>query len=129
MTVSTESITIRPATDADMDAAAAIYAHHVLHGCASFETEPPTAAEMRRRRADVVGKGLPYFVTEQVAGEQAGSEQAVIESVSEVVGYAYASAYRPRAAYANTIENSVYLHPNAIGRGIGRRLLSTLVAA
>ena len=56
MTVPPSAVTIRPATDADMDAVAAIYAHHVLHGRASFETEPPTAAEMRRRRA-VVGKG------------------------------------------------------------------------
>jgi L-amino acid N-acyltransferase YncA len=114
MTVSPDSVTIRPATDADMDAVAGIYAHHVLHGRASFETDPPTAAEMRRRRADVVGKGLPYFVAEQAG---------------EVVGYAYAGAYRPRAAYANTVENSVYLRPDAVGRGIGRRLLSTLVAA
>ncbi|MGA3404015.1 MAG: N-acetyltransferase family protein [Acetobacteraceae bacterium] len=114
MTLSPDPITIRPATDADMDAVAAIYAHHVLHGRASFETEPPTAAEIRRRRADVVGKGLPYLVAEQAG---------------EVLGYAYAGAYRPRAAYANTVENSVYLHPDAAGRGIGRRLLSALVAA
>lgn len=114
MTVSPDAITIRPATDADMDAVATIYAHHVLHGRASFETKPPTAGEMRRRRAGVVGKGLPYL-----AAEQAG----------EVLGYAYAGPYRPRAAYANTVENSVYLRPDAVGRGIGRRLLSALVAA
>ncbi len=91
----------------------------VLHGRASFETEPPTAAEMRRRRADVVAKGLPYLV----------AEQAGIAPIGEVVGYAYAGAYRQRAAYANTVENSVYLRPDAIGRRIGRRLLAELVAA
>lgn len=114
MTAPPDPVTIRPATEADMDAVTAIYAHHVLHGRASFETEPPGAAEMRRRRAGVVGKGLPWFVA-----EQSGT----------VVGYAYAGAYRPRAAYANTVENSVYLRPDAIGRGIGRRLLTELVAA
>jgi len=105
---------IRPATDADMDAVAAIYAHHVLHGRASFETEPPTADEMRRRRAAVIARDLPYLVAEQDG---------------EVVGYAYAGPYRTRAAYANTVENSVYLRPDAIGRGIGRQLLAALIAA
>jgi L-amino acid N-acyltransferase YncA len=107
-------ITIRPAEDADMAAATAIYAHHVLHGLASFETEPPDAAEMRRRRAEVVARGLPYLVA---------------TDADAVLGYAYASTYRPRAAYANTVENSVYLRPDAIGRGIGQRLLSALVEA
>ena len=115
MTVSPDSVTIRPATDADMDAVAAIYAHHVRHGRASFETEQPDAAEMRRRRAELASKGLPYFVASGMAGE--------------VLGYAYAGAYRPRAAYANTVENSVYLRPDAIGRGIGRRLLTALIDA
>ncbi len=129
MTVSPDSVTIRPATDADMDAVAAIYAHHVLHGRASFETEPPGAAEMRRRRADVVSKGLPYLVAEQVKPAQAGAQGASAEPAGAVLGYAYAGTYRPRPAYANTVENSVYLRPDAVGRGIGRRLLSALVSA
>jgi L-amino acid N-acyltransferase YncA len=107
-------ITIRPAADADMDAIAAIYAHHVRHGLASFETEPPDPAEMRRRRADVLAKSLPYLVA--IDG-------------NAVLGYAYAGTYRPRAAYANTVENSVYLRPDAIGRGIGQHLLAVLVEA
>lgn len=114
MTGLADSLAIRVATDADMDAVAAIYAHHVLHGRASFETEPPSAAELRRRRADVLGKGLPYLVAERAG---------------EVLGYAYAGPYRPRAAYAHTVENSVYLRPDAIGQGIGRRLLAALIAA
>jgi phosphinothricin acetyltransferase len=107
-------ITIRPAEDADMDAVTAIYAHHVLHGLASFETEAPDAAEMRRRRADVMKKGLPYLI--------ATDDDAVL-------GYAYASPYRPRAAYANTVENSVYVRPDATGRRIGHRLLTALIDA
>jgi|SRR5579872_1350841 len=109
-----DAVTIRPATDADMDAVAAIYAHHVQHGRASFETEPPAVAEIRHRHRDVVGKGLPYLVAESAAGE--------------VLGYAYAGRYRPRAAYADTVENSIYLRPDAIGLGIGRRLLAALIA-
>ncbi len=107
-------ITIRPAEDADMDAVTAIYAHHVLYGLASFETEPPDATDMRRRRADVVAKGLPYLV--------ATDDDAVL-------GYAYAGGYRPRAAYANTVENSVYVRPDATRRRIGQRLLVALIDA
>lgn len=108
------NVAIRPATGADMDAVAAIYAHHVRHGRASFETEPPSAAEMRRRHDSVVANRLPWLVA---------------ASGGVVLGYAYAGPYRPRAAYANTVENSVYLHPDAIGRGIGRRLLTVLITA
>jgi len=107
-------ITIRPAKDDDMDAVTAIYAHHVLHGLASFETEAPDATDMRRRRADVVAKALPYLI--------ATDDDAVL-------GYAYASPYRPRAGYTNTVENSVYVHPDATGRRIGHRLLAALIDA
>lgn len=107
-------ITIRPSEDADMDAVATIYAHHVLHGLASFEIEPPDVTEMRRRRAEVVAKGLPYLI--------ATDDNAVL-------GYAYASSYRPRAGYANTVENSVYVRPDTTRRQIGQRLLAALVDA
>lgn len=97
-----------------MDAIAAIYAHHVRHGTASFETEPPDIAEMRRRRADILARALPYL-----AAERDGI----------VLGYAYAGPYRSRAAYRDTVEDSIYLHPDAIGQGIGRRLLAALIEA
>ena len=108
------SIRVRPSTDDDIGAIAAIYGHHVLHGTGSFETEPPGAEEMRRRRADVLARGLPYLVAE-------GGDGAVL-------GYAYASAYRPRAAYRNTAENSVYVRHDLVGRGVGRLLLAALLA-
>jgi phosphinothricin acetyltransferase len=144
MTVPPDSVTIRPATDADMEAVAAIYAHHVLYGRASFETEPPSPAEMRRRHAAVAGKGLPYLVAVQAGAGPPGPGPAGAGPTGpgptgpgpagagpavEVVGYAYAGPYRPRAAYAHTVENSVYLRPDAAGRGIGLCLLSALVAA
>lgn len=106
--------TVRPATAEDIAAIAAIYGHHVLHGTASFETEPPGAGEMARRRAALLEAGYPYLVAEREG---------------EVLGYAYASAYRPRAAYRDTVENSVYLRADVIGHGIGSLLLAALVAA
>ncbi|MBR0644736.1 GNAT family N-acetyltransferase [Plastoroseomonas hellenica] len=108
------AIRIRPSTDADIAAIATIYGHHVLHGTASFETEAPGVEEMRRRRADILAKGYPHIVAED--GEEG------------VIGYAYVSAYRPRAAYCNTVENSIYVRHDAARRGIGRLLLAELIA-
>ena len=106
--------TIRPSRDDDMGVLTGIYRHHVLHGTASFETEAPDLAEMARRRAELVGRGMPHLVLEQDG---------------RVRGYAYAGPYRPRAAYRDTVENSVYLAPDAIGLGFGRLLLEALIAA
>ncbi len=103
---------LRAATDADIAAIQAIYAHHVLHGLASFEVEPPSVEEMRRRFAAVTGAGYPYLVAATVDG---------------VLGYAYASAYRARPGYRYTVEDSVYVAAEAVGRGIGRRLLTALI--
>jgi len=106
-------MTIRPCRDSDMPSVTAIYAHHVRHGFASFETEPPDLTEMLRRRADILGKDLPYLVAER-------------DGV--VLGYAYAGTYRPRAAYRDTVENSIYIRPDTVGQGVGRTLLPALVA-
>jgi L-amino acid N-acyltransferase YncA len=106
-------IAIRPCEESDIAAITAIYAHHVLNGLASFEIDPPGEDEMRRRRLDIVNRGFPYLVAEQAG---------------EVVGYAYASPYRLRPGYRYTAENSVYLHPAWTGRGIGRQLMSVLLA-
>lgn len=107
------ALVIRPSVDTDVDAIAAIYAHHVHHGSATFETEAPDDTEMRRRRDDVLDKGLAWLVAE--AG-------------GDVVGYAYASPFRPRRAYRFCLEDSIYLRPDAAGRGIGRALLAELIA-
>jgi L-amino acid N-acyltransferase YncA len=113
-TLPTCAAILRPRAHADIDDITAIYAHHVRHGTASFETEPPDTAEMRRRRAIMVDQGFPYLVI-----EEAGTLQ----------GYAYAGPYRPRAAYRDTVENSVYLRPEAAGRGLGKMLLAGLIEA
>lgn len=107
-------IYIRPAALTDLPAITAIYREAVLHGTATFELDPPDLAEMTRRFEVLTKGGFPYLV-------------AIREDV--VVGYAYAGAYRPRAAYRFTVENSVYLDPAAQGQRIGTRLMQDLIAA
>ena len=104
---------VRPSTPADLDAVRDIYAHAVIQGTGTFEVEVPDAAEMSRRRGDVLSKGLPWLVAEEHG---------------RVLGYAYANHFRPRPAYRFSVEDSVYLHPEAQGRGVGRALLAELVA-
>lgn len=107
------AMTLRAAVALDIPAVAAIYTDHVLHGTASFEIEPPSVEDMHRRHAAVLAAGLPYLVAERAG---------------EVLGYAYATPYRPRPAYRHTIENSVYVRADRAGQGIGRALLSELIA-
>jgi L-amino acid N-acyltransferase YncA len=106
------SFTLRDSRDEDVEEIRAIYAHHVLHGLASFEEAPPDAAEIVRRRAEVLALRLPYLVA---------------EAEGRVVGYCYATLYRTRSAYRHTLENSVYVREGMQGRGIGRALLEALI--
>ena len=105
-------VQIRDAVDADQTAITAIYRHHVLNGLASFEIEPPDAAEMARRRAAIGTAGLPYLVAEQDGA---------------VIGYAYAGPYRTRPAYHHTVENSVYVDVDRQGLGAGKALMAELI--
>ena len=110
---------IEPATLGDAAAVAAIYAHHVIHGTASFETAPPDAAIMAARMAAVLDAGAPWLVARDVSEDGAG----------EVLGYAYAAQFRARPAYRFTCENSVYIRHDRRGEGIGRALLALLIVA
>lgn len=103
---------VRDAVPADLPAVQAIYGHHVLTGLGSFEETPPVLGELEKRYRAVVDLGLPYLVA---------------ELDGKVVGFAYAGAFRPRPAYRNTVENSVYVAPGLEGRGVGRALLGMLV--
>lgn len=105
---------IRPSTLADVGPAQAIYAHHVRTGTASFELVPPDADEMARRRSLLVDKGLPWLVAADADGS--------------LLGYAYAGPYRTRPAYDWTLEDSIYIRPDAQGQGVGKALLSRLIA-
>jgi L-amino acid N-acyltransferase YncA len=103
---------VRESSERDLPAIAAIYAHHVRSGLASFEEVAPTVGELRERRAAVLDSHLPYLVA---------------ELDGEVVGYAYASGYRSRSAYRYTIEDSVYIADRLRGRGVGGALLAALL--
>ena len=104
---------IRAATADDAPALAAIYGHHCCHGLGTFEEVAPSAGDMAERLAAVQAHGLPYLVAE-IDGQ--------------VAGFAYAGPFRPRAAYRYTVEDSVYLAPDRIGQGIGKALLSQVIA-
>lgn len=113
MHVAPDILLVRNAHDADMRAVQRIYAHEVTTGLATFEEVPPTVDEMLARRDAILAAGLPYLVAELDGA---------------AVGYSYATAYRPRPAYRHTAEDSVYVAPEAQGNGVGRALLTELVA-
>jgi L-amino acid N-acyltransferase YncA len=103
--------TIRTSTDADVAQITAIYGHHVTTGTGTFETTAPTEGDMAARRADVLSRDLPYLVAEEAG---------------KVLGFAYCQWFKPRPAYRFSAEDSIYMHPDAAGQGIGRELLSAL---
>lgn len=105
---------LRAAVAEDIAAIAAIYGHFVLHGLASFEEVAPDEAEMRRRWQALSEKGYPYLVA---------------EAEGRILGYAYAAPFRPRPAYRFTVEDSVYVAPEAGRRGVGGRLLDAVIEA
>jgi L-amino acid N-acyltransferase YncA len=105
-------LSIRPTSSNDLDALAEIYAHHVRSGVATFELTPPDNAEWLRRFRAVTADGLP-FLTATLDGQ--------------VAGYAYCSPWKARPAYRHTVEDSVYVAPHAVGRGVGGRLLDALL--
>lgn len=107
-----QSLRIREVTERDLSAVREIYARHVLHGLASFEEVPPSIDELRARWLAVRDAGLPYLAAD-VDGR--------------LNGYAYAFAYRTRPAYRYTVEDSIYVAPGFMGRGVGSALLRALI--
>ncbi len=107
---------IRPVGTADVTAVAAIYAHHVLRGTGTFEEVPPSEAALAERIGRIAAFGLPYLVIQPGVGER-------------LTGFAYAAPFRPRAAYRFTVEDSVYVAPEAGGHGVGKALLGAVIAA
>ncbi|MDR6755703.1 phosphinothricin acetyltransferase [Mycoplana sp. BE70] len=106
--------TIRTADVGDLPAINEIYRESVLHGVATYEIDPPPPEEMHARFSAITGQGYPYMVAADRQGR--------------ILGYAYASAFRTRAAYSWLVEDSIYLAPEARGRGIGKALLAELIA-
>lgn len=107
-------MTIRDASAGDAAAIAAIYSHYIAHTAVSFELEPVDGGEMRARLQEVRTQGLPWIVAEEDG---------------RIVGYAYATRWRARAAYRESVESSVYLAPDAAGKGFGRALYDALLPA
>lgn len=105
-------ITIRPAIAADLPAITQIYAHAVETGTATYELTPPNLQEMTARYEKMIGREYPYLVAQ---GE------------TQIMGYAYAGPFRERPAYRFMVEDSIYVAPQAQGRGIGRRLVQALI--
>ena len=103
---------LRPAAEADLPAVTEIYADAVRNGTASYELEPPSLDEMRKRFATLAEGGFPCLVAEREGA---------------VAGYAYAGPFRPRPAYRFVVEDSVYVAPHAKGRGLGRALMLRLI--
>ena len=103
---------LRTATEGDMTRIQEIYAHHVMHGLASFEEIAPDVIEITGRFHEVTAQDFPYVVA---------------ELDGKVQGYAYAAPYRHRTAYRYSVENSIYVDPESVGRGIGRLLLAHII--
>lgn len=105
-------VAIRKVEDSDAGAIAAIYAHHVLNGTATYDVDPPSIDQTLAKIRRVTGESWPFIVAE-------------VEGL--VAGYAYATQFRDRAAYRFTAEDSIYVHPEMTGRGVGKALLRALI--
>jgi phosphinothricin acetyltransferase len=104
---------IRAAQPADASALADIYNHYVVNDIATFEEEPVLIETMSARMADINGKSMPWLVAHESG---------------KILGYAYASPWRPRSAYRFSVESTIYLAPEARHRGVGMELYGALVA-
>ncbi|MEP6785519.1 MAG: N-acetyltransferase family protein [Sphingomonadales bacterium] len=107
-------VSIRLATSDDAKAVASIYTHHVLHGTATFDTDPPPVDFWTDRIAAITARDWPFLVA---------------ESGIDMLGYAYATQFRDRAAYARTCENSIYIRADSMGQGVGSTLMIALLEA
>jgi L-amino acid N-acyltransferase YncA len=110
--VSASEIIVRTSTEDDVAAMLAIYVHHVQRGLGAFDLEPLHPEDIKRRRKNMLKRKLPHL-----AAEQAGA----------IVGYAYAVPFRKRPAYRYAVKHSIYVHPDHLHSGVGRRLLPALM--
>ncbi len=107
----------RPCFQQDLEVVQLIYAHHVLTGTGSFEIEPPNLVEMTARWSRIVGAGWPFVVASPRS------------DLSRVMGFAYATQFRDRAAYSRSFEVSVYSAPTTLRSGAGAVMLSQVLTS
>jgi L-amino acid N-acyltransferase YncA len=110
----TRDIIVRPSTEADVQAMLAIYTHHIQHGVGELDPDPLHSDDIKRRRKNMLSRRLPHL-----AADLGGT----------VIGYAYAVPFRKRPAYRYTVKHSIYVHPDHLHAGVGRRLLPALIEA
>lgn len=111
------SVIVRPCFQQDLETVQIIYAHHVLTGTGTFELDPPSLEEMTARWSNVVERGWPFVVASPPS------------DMSRVLGFAYATQYRDRPAYAKTFEVSIYTAPTTMRQGVGTAMLSELLTS
>ena len=110
-----EAIEVRPCSEVDLEAINEFYNHYILTSPATFDMEPKTMDERREWFNHYAPTGRHRVLVATIDGT--------------AVGFASSSRVRPRAAYDTSIETSVYLAPDATGRGIGSMLYEALFAA
>lgn len=133
---------IRPAAVDDCPAVAAIYRHYVENSVATFDLEPLTVEQWEAKLRRITDAGRPFIVLEDRAGANANASDSdsgsdkdkdkdnrEAEYAGTVLGYAYLGIYRGKAGWAHTAEDSIYLRPDAAGRGLGKLLLQALLDA
>jgi phosphinothricin acetyltransferase len=115
-------ISVRPAADEDAERIADVFAGYVLASIATFVEDPPPASAWRERLSAAREHKLPFLVADLADGHPGAPSGGL-----RVAGFAMCAQFRPHAAYRYTVEDSVYIAPEATGRGLGGRLLSSLV--
>lgn len=110
-----QSILVRPCFQQDLETVQLIYAHHVMTGTGTFELEPPSLEDVTARWGEIVEYGWPFLVA------------CPTSDLSRVMGYAYATQFRPRPGYRTTFESSVYTAPTLLRQGVGERLMTELL--
>ncbi len=112
-TMTEAELTVDNASFSDAEAITKIYSHYVLESTATFETEPPGCDDMRRRIHDLTQSGYPFLVSRDENGK--------------VLGFGYAQRYGPRVGYRFSVETTIYVHPQCLGRGVGSSLITALI--
>src|SRR5271165_2992715 len=107
-------IVVRSSVEDDVPAMLAIYTHHIQRGLGEFDIEPLYPEDIKRRRKNMLKRRLPHLVAD-------------LEGM--IIGYAYAVPFRKRPAYRYAVKNSIYVHPDHLHAGVGRKLLPTLIDA